>query len=185
MEIPLKGLGNTFSAEIDDSDAALVEGYPWAVMKDDRNFYAVARVKRDDGRRAVVLMHRLILPGVREVDHKDGNGLNNTRNNLRASTHSQNIANAKLRCDCSSGFRGVTFDIVYRRPWRAQICKDGRITRLGGFATPEEAALAYNNAAVELHGEFARLNVIQPAAMRKPAGRAQYSLPFNESEVAA
>ena len=49
----------------------------------------------------------------------------------------------------------------------------------------EEAAQAYNDAAVRLHGEFARLNVIQKLIIRKPAGRAQASLPFSESEVAA
>jgi hypothetical protein len=180
MKIPLGGLGGGYSAQIDDADAALVAGYHWGVVRQARNLYALAHTKRADGKWRPIKMHRLIRPEIPKIDHKDGNGLNNTRDNLRAATKSQNAANCRAHRDGSSGFKGVSFRRDRPNPWRARIFENGREKMLGYFATREGAALAYNNAAIRLHGEFARLN-----AIRKPVGRAQASLPFSESEAMA
>jgi hypothetical protein len=102
-------------------------------------------------------MHRLILrvDANTQVDHRDGNGLNNTRGNLRPATHAQNQHNSRLRKDNQSGFKGV-----HRQGnrWVARIRVDGEQKHLGSFRTPEEAARAYDAAALRLRGEYARLN---------------------------
>lgn len=116
--------------------------------------------------RAGVLLHRFILgvtdPAI-EVDHVDGDTLNNTRRNLRLTSRRENSRNRPSRS--ASGFKGV-----YRRPfgWYAQIADarlglqpDGRSTRrrhLGNFATAEEAARAYDTAALEVDPVHAALN---------------------------
>jgi hypothetical protein len=95
----------------------------------------------------------------RIVDHVDRNGLNNRKANLRPATRSQNRFNQKRRRDNSSGFKGVRLSRSAQR-WRASIRAEGRIYYLGGFATPIEAARAYNAAALRLHGPFALLNPV-------------------------
>jgi hypothetical protein len=101
-------------------------------------------------------MHRLIMGPGPQVDHKDGNGLNNRRSdNLRFATDTQNRANQKVRKDSTTGFKGVR---PHRDKFQARIRVKGREITLGSFATPEEAALAYNAAAKECFGEFARPN---------------------------
>ena len=108
------------------------------------------------GKVAPVLMHRYLLqanPGER-VDHQDGNGLNNRRENIRKATSSQNGMNARAQVGGSSKFKGVW------RPtrWRAEIRVNYKTIHLGSFATEEEAAHAYDEAARRLFGEFARVN---------------------------
>ena len=101
-------------------------------------------------------MHRLVM-GCRpreEVDHRNGDGLNNRRHNLRSTTHSLNQANRR-RVTGKSGFKGV-----FQRSgkWRAYITVAGRFISLGSFITAEEAARAYDVAAREHFGEFACTN---------------------------
>lgn len=91
------------------------------------------------------------------VDHKNGNKLDNRRNNLRACTHQQNICNQKLRADSTSGFKGVSWD-KKRQKWRAYIRLHGKHKSVGRYADKLEAAAAYNREAKRVYGEFARLN---------------------------
>lgn len=113
-------------------------------------------------------MHRLILnapPGF-QVDHINGDGLDNRRSNLRLATYSQNQANRHTRIFTNtSGYRGVSFKKQDRR-WRAQITVEGRYQHLGYFNTPEEAARAYDRAFYEAFGEYATLNF--PAELDRP-----------------
>jgi hypothetical protein len=89
------------------------------------------------------------------VDHKDNNGLNNQKYNLRVCTQWQNLRNSTRRSNNTSGFKGVS---RFRNKWISRIRTDeGRIC-LGTFNTPEEAAIAYDEAALKYHGEFANLN---------------------------
>lgn len=102
-------------------------------------------------------LHRFVLgvEGRVLVDHIDGDGLNNTRENLRECTYSQNRANSSTRRTLPKGVyvrRQRTGAIVYR----AQIRKNYHITSLGTFATVEEAAMAYASAASVIHKEFAK-----------------------------
>lgn len=104
--------------------------------------------------RKIVMMHNFI-SGYRSTDHRDRNGLNNQRANLRAATTAQNSRNTGLRANNSSGFKGVH---ATRGRWRAVLRVDGRRHHLGYFATAEAAGRAYDAAAVDLCGEFAWLN---------------------------
>lgn len=108
-------------------------------------------------------------PADKMVDHIDGNGLNNLRSNLRFATMSQNIANSKVRKDNTTGYKGVSWFVGSKHPngvwkskpsWTARIGINGKRITVGYFATKEEAARAYNKAAIKYHGEFAKLNII-------------------------
>lgn len=93
----------------------------------------------------------------RDVDHIDGDVTNDRFANIRECTHAQNLKNMKMHVDNSSGFKGV-YTATKGRSWFAQIFSDGTLHYLGSFSTKEEAAAAYNRAALSLHGDFARLN---------------------------
>jgi HNH endonuclease len=91
--------------------------------------------------------------GQPSIDHRDGDPTNNRWGNLRRATPSQNCANRRRQQNNKSGFKGV---FPYRGRWRASISKNGRLTVLGTFAAPQAAHAAYEAAARELFGEFAR-----------------------------
>lgn len=139
-------------AFVDDEDLPLVSGFSWTVARRQRRTYAVAII---GGRH--VLMHRLIRPGVEQIDHRNGNGLDNRRANLRPVDYEQNQQNARKRGFASSRFKGVAFHRAAGR-WEAYIQKHGRKQHLGLFDTEEDAAAAYNAEASETFGEFAWLN---------------------------
>ncbi|TAL13964.1 hypothetical protein EPN95_04725 [Patescibacteria group bacterium] len=128
-------------ALVDDEDADLVEGYKWTAKKDGNRFYAYRRV----GPRKTLYMHRLLLgltdPKV-DTDHRDGDGLNNRRENLRACTRSENMRNTGKRVTNTSGYKGVCWD-KGKEKWRAAIRLDGKRIFLGYFADPIEAAQTY------------------------------------------
>lgn len=104
-------------------------------------------------------MHRQIL-GLTDpkifTDHKDHNGLNNQRSNLRIATHGQNMANKSP--SGKSKYMGVSWNKNDKK-WRSQIRKNRVTIYLGSYINEIDAAIAYNNKAVEVHGEFANLNV--------------------------
>ena len=151
-EIPLsRGL----VALVDDADYdAIMAVGKWFADPAPDTFYASRKSSRRDGKQRTIRMHTFIT-GWGYVDHIDGNGLDNRRRNLRAATSSKNQMNRGMDSDNTSGFKGVH---RIRLRWAAQIGADGRKIFLGSFATPQEAARAYDAAAVLHHGEFARLN---------------------------
>lgn len=153
IQIPLtRGL----FAIVDDDVGPGITAYKWSAVRGRRgNFYA-ARTSRDSQPRKTILMHRAILqaPGNMLIDHIDGDGLNNTRLNLRFCTFKQNARNKKHALSASSPYKGIFPD---GNRWRAKIVVDRVPITLGSFATPEEAHAAYAAAAIEFHGEFARL----------------------------
>jgi AP2 domain. len=154
IEIPLtRGL----VARIDDQDYALVSRYKWHAVKPNDTFYAATRITDENGRSIYVYMHRFILGLTHrseQADHEDGNGLNNTRLNLRPCNNTQNSRNAVRSKRNTSGFKGVTFDKGHGK-WRAQIGVNRKVKYLGLFDTPEEAFAARCTAATHFHGEFA------------------------------
>ncbi len=120
-------------------------------------------------RRMHFYMHRLVIgagPG-EEVDHKNGNGLDNRKDNLRIATHSQNLGNIgkpRLKKPPSSQYKGVTWD-KSKNAWAVFVATDGKYPNgrckrkfVGRFASEVEAAQAYDRAALARWGEFARLN---------------------------
>lgn len=145
---------------VDDSDWRLVSSYSWRAAYSYKNGRRgrVSGVVARSGRK-LVLLHRILLnPSTHEeVDHKDGNPLNNCRNNLRLASRAQNSRNRGRARSNRVGFKGVYLDprrILH--PYRAEIRADGRKIKLGSFATPERAHEAYKAAAIRLHAEFHR-----------------------------
>lgn len=146
---------NGFTVYCDDEDRELVERYRWFAGCKGKYAYGERWI---NGTRERVTLHRLLVgakPG-EEVDHKDLNGLNNHRKNLRLCTQLQNSGNRlKPRTrQPSSRFRGVKWN-KRNGVWMAQLCQK----HLGSFAVEEDAAEAYDRAAAERYGEFARPNI--------------------------
>ena len=165
MEVKMREIPLTQGkvALVDDEDYEWLNQWKWYVMWDGHHWYAVRNSPYRNGKRHTIRMHRLIVgaqPG-QVVDHKDSEvTLDNQRENLRFCTRSQNAMNAKKRCDgLSSRFKGVRW---YKRDnnWMVRIGIDGKRIFLGYFDNEIEAAIAYNKAARERFGEFARLNVV-------------------------
>jgi hypothetical protein len=158
-------------AIVDAADLALVADYNWCLKEGHGRQYAHTRI--NDGTMVRwVRMHLLIMPGHPEIDHADGNGLNNRRGNLRPATHSDNLGNAKLHRDSSSGYKGVS---LYRPggTWRATIVQNYRQKCLGYHRSVLDAAKAYDLAAFQTFGEFARTNYPPEAYGLKPWGSAE------------
>ena len=137
-------------ALVDDADVPLVSSYRWYLLRDRHTCYATARPGG-----VTIYMHCLIM-GQRGIDHRDHDGLNNQRSNLRPATQSQNNANQRSRGGASS-YKGVSRRDA-RSGWRAQLMTGNRFVHLGSFATEEDAARAYDAAALALWGQYARLN---------------------------
>ena len=105
-------------------------------------------------------MHRVIMdaPKGMHVDHINGNGLDNRRENLRLCTNSQNHMNRKTHRDSSSKYKGVSWN-KRNSKWQAYIGSGIKRKNLGYFASESDAAKAYDIKAKECFGEFARLNL--------------------------
>ncbi len=142
-------------AIVDAADFVWLSQWSWHAKKDRSTFYVVRNTPTVNGRRDTISMHQMICG--KGADHIDGDGLNNTRSNLRLATSRQNSCNRGANKNSASGFKGVTW-YKPRRKWRARIGLDGRKLHLGLFTNAEDAAMAYDAAARELHGEFARTN---------------------------
>lgn len=143
---------------IDDEDLNLINSLNWTV-----EINPVGQVYFSN-RKNKVRLHRLIMncPKGMVVDHINGNTLDNRKSNLRICTKLENQYNQKKhKGNRHSKYKGVTFRKELKsKPWEAFIYKDYKSTRLGYFATEKEAAVAYNAKALELYGQFAKLNVI-------------------------
>ena len=135
--------------------------YRWNVKEETRKGrphgpYAVAAYTVA-GRMRIMYMHKLIT-GWPRTDHKNHNGLDNRRENLRPATHTQNQQNTRPRVIVgTSRYKGVCWS-KRERKWRAVIKFAGVQRHLGYFADEEDAARAYDAAARKYHGEFACLN---------------------------
>lgn len=140
---------------IDAEDLPLVSGHSWFAMKNGRHWCAGRNERKSDGKRATVYLHRQLMgfPSA-EVDHRDRNGLNNRRSNLRLATDLQQAAN-RTTYQSRSGFRGVA---VRGGRFEARINVNCKYVSLGRFTHASDAARVYDNAARKQFGEFAVLN---------------------------
>lgn len=168
IEVPLtKG----YVALIDDEDAERVLAYKWMVnVTKSGNIYG-QRSLRNGGRKLTIMLHRFIMdaPDGLEVDHRDGNGLDNRRSNLRLATSSQNRINTTGRVS-RTGYRGVRTDF---HRFQAGIRCNRECHYIGSYGSAEEAARAYDAKARELHGEFARLNFPAEAQLDAETGQGE------------
>lgn len=147
-------------ATVDDDDFKFINQYKWHAHKHGNTFYAI-RGEWVNGKVKSIRMHREIMkakPG-EIIDHKDCNGLNNQKSNLRFCTHSENMRNRTSHKNSTSKYLGVYFD-KSRNKYRATIYINKKNVCLGRFDDEISAAKAYNHCALIQHGEFARLNKI-------------------------
>lgn len=146
-------------ALVSDEDYVYLNKFSWYASFDGRNYYAMRKIDVKH-----IQMHRVVMgrvkPGFQgQVDHHDGNGLNNRRLNLRAATQSQNSMNSKSKTNSSSKYKGVSWDFE-KQKWKASICLNSTSSHLGYFDSEIEAARIYNHAAIRLFGEFSKLNEV-------------------------
>lgn len=147
-------------AVIDADDAAFVADRCWHAQASRNTVYAMCNALRAEGGirgQKRVMMHRFLMnpDAEMQIDHINGDGLDNRRSNLRIATHAQNMQNRKLFTNSSTGFKGVS---AYNPTglWQAKIAINGRRIWLGVFATPEAAHDAYVRASASMHGEFSK-----------------------------
>ena len=148
---------NGLECRYDDKDHGLVSKYRWWSEKIGHTWYAKSTVKNPDGKRTSVYMHRLILSPKKgkRTDHVNMNGLDNRRVNLRECSHSENLCNVGSRKGSKQIFKGVHFE---HNGFVASIRFNNVKTYIGRFKTAKDAALAYDEKAISIHGKFARLN---------------------------
>lgn len=158
---PIRVVGNDafvpltlgLEAIIDASDAAAIGQFNWSARKRNATAYAFSW----DGQKSIRL-HRVLLGDACvgfDVDHINGNGLDNRRANLRVATRSENMRNRGAQSNSRTGVKGVHIDRRSGR-FRAVIGLNGHLISLGFFGSVEAAAAAYAEAAARLHGAFAR-----------------------------
>lgn len=142
-------------AIVDDKDFEWLSQWKWCSDKGGKTFYAI-RVVEKNKIRTKIYMHRLILntPRGMDTDHKNGNGLDNRRENLRVGTHGQNVMNSLAKGGIS-GEKGV---YPSRNKWVAAIYLNYKKIHLGVFLTKNEAKKVYQRAALQYFGEFVRIN---------------------------
>ena len=144
-----------YVALVDDEDYdRVVAAGPWHILNGSGDLIYAKHSLRSDGSNQALRLHRFILnaPAGQQVDHINGDGLDNRRSNLRLATQAQNNANRRSKDGSSSQYKGVCWNKTTGR-WAATIC-------LGNFDTEEQAARIYNKFAREVFGEFARLNLV-------------------------
>lgn len=156
------------SVFIDDADYAWAVQYKWHALRYKHLIYASRSITvcghGNNRKRKTLLLHRELFgsPEGIEIDHRDGNGLNSTRHNLRIATRLQNARNQRKSRGISR-FKGVTFNRSLTK-WQAQLCcrLNGKLHNhyLGVFTDEISAAKAYNKAAQKAHQDFANLNCV-------------------------
>lgn len=147
-------------ALVDDADYARASQYKWHAVKRKRTWYP-SRLINMGSKRHQLFLHAFLLEPMDglQVDHRDGDGLNCTRANMRLCTPAENTRNRRRPVTNTSGYKGVSWHKL-RGKWIAWIGLNGRNKYLGLFESKRSAAQAYNEAALKYYGEFACLNTI-------------------------
>lgn len=152
-------------ALVDDEDYELLCKFKWYAVYDGNNWYAQRLdYSKETKKRNCIPIHRFVMKAEKGqiIDHKNGNGLDCQKHNLRISTRSQNGANRKSAKNSTSKYLGVSLKIDKRSNysrWRAGITHNKKNIHIGLFNNEENAATAYNIFAEKYHGDFAKFNV--------------------------
>jgi hypothetical protein len=143
----VKSKGSVYVFKMDLDDYLATNTSYWCCVK---GKLGKKYLKVSDG-----LFHRVVIGAKKGeiVDHKNRNTFDNTRENLRLCTYSENASNKELK----NGLKGVHYN-KQNKNWRVRVQKNRIITEVGSFNNIEDAKAAYNKAALEIHGEFASLN---------------------------
>lgn len=174
------------AALVDDSDYQRLIKIRWWVRKGGNTFYAVSKTKNENGKWVMVFMHRIIM-GVSNpkevIDHKDWNGLNNQRSNLRVCTHAENLANRNPACKSRGMNRLALLAAGVRlkrpnnaKPWSARVLVKGKYKPVGDFETQLEASIAYHQAVKEYRQllrikKLTKINANNQLTNEKPTGQ--------------
>ena len=165
-------LSNGLQSLVDDIDYEWAKLFSW--RESPYGYVTRDSIKKEktSGSSSVIFIHRQITNAPKGVlvDHRNLNPLDNRRNNLRLCNKSQNAQNGKSHRDSTSSFRGVSWSSG-KSLWRSVIFYGKRQIYLGLFDTQEDAALAYDHAALDLFGEFARPNFPDAASRSAPNTR--------------
>ena len=151
-------------ALVDDADYEYLNQWKWHANKNGNKFYASRSITVSQGKQKTISMHRVITKNINpkmHTDHLNGNGLDNRKINLRICTNSQNAMNQSKQINNTSGYKGVSYyKNSINKKWMATIKINNIKIYLGLFTNPKDAAIAYNAAANNFFGEFAKLNEI-------------------------
>ena len=134
---------------IDQADLPLASQYKWHIADSNGILY----VRTNKG----LMLHRLLMDFPEEVDHINGNGLDNRRRNLRAVTHTQNMQNRRRHKNNKTDLKGVQRE-KGRNRYKVRITANKTVYRLGAYQTREEAGLVYDIASSLLHKDYGRAN---------------------------
>lgn len=158
---------NTF-ALVDDADHEEMNQFKWHASMHDNGKLYVQRNVAVGNKQKKVSMHTEIMGKVegKEIDHCNGITLDNQRHNLRHCTRAENQRNAGSYRNNTSGYKGVSWHRGIKK-WAVSIRRNSKLIHLGYFTCLIKAAESYDEAAIKYHGEFARLNIIQPANNNK------------------
>lgn len=151
------GLSRGLVAIVDDDIYEQLANHKWHALNIRGRFYA-ARTTWPE--RKMVLMHRqaLSISGRSiQIDHIDGNSLNNCRSNLRLCNNAENNRNKALTVSNTSGFKGVSWNSDAKK-WNSRIKYNYKTFHIGLYSDLKECALSYDIAALLIHGEFAKTN---------------------------
>lgn len=154
-------------AMVDEEDYQELSKHNWYIMKLYHCDTEILYARRYEGsprkgNHKAILMHRFILGAndkSQKVDHKDGNGLNNTRDNIRIGTHSENMSNRKVSYKKDIKYLGVCNDRSNGK-YKAILKKDGKVYTRYGFSSPELAAIGYNELIAKYNPIYGRFNII-------------------------
>ena len=152
-----------YKAIVDDEDFDYLNTYKWALNKG----YAVAKLCN---RSNFLQMHKFIMyyPKSMTIDHINQNKLDNRKSNLRVCTQLQNNYNKPRQRNNKSGYKGVWWNKKTQK-WQAAITENRKRHQLGRFEYKNQAAMAYNKAAMRYHGEFAVLNIVPEKIFALPS----------------
>lgn len=164
MAYKIINLTRGYKAYVDEEDYAEINQHKWHAKNDYRCVYAQRNAtvnEKKHGCPSVILMHRQItgFPKDKVIDHKNHNGLDNRKQNLRVCTFKQNSINQRLQENKSINYKGVCWD-KSKNKFKAYFCHNGKPKHIGHFYTATEAAEAYNLKTYEVYGEYANLNII-------------------------